>query len=47
MSHSPSDFSEEQVELFKRRYDKGYDVYIDEQYVAWLELNHPGVVPCG
>ena len=39
------DFSDEEVALFERRYEEGYDVYLDEQYVAWLELFHPGVVP--
>ena len=39
--HTPLEFSEEQVAIFTRRYEEGYDVFVDKHYVAWLEINHP------
>ena len=30
-------FTAEQLELFEKRYDNGYDVLIDPDYVAWLK----------
>ena len=43
--HTPLEFSEEQVAIFTRRYEEGYDVIVDKHYVAWLEINHPGAIP--
>jgi len=37
------DFSEEQEMLFKRRYEEGYDLYVDSNYVKWMRLNHPEI----
>ena len=42
--HSPT-FTSEQLDRFKIRYEEGYDVYEDSDYVRWLELNHPEAVP--
>ena len=36
-------FSQEQEDLFSRRFEEGYDVR-DEEYVQWLSLNHPEAV---
>ena len=33
----------EQEALFKRRFEEGYDVYIDKDYIRWIKLNHPEV----
>ena len=43
--HTPLEFSEEQVAIFTRRNEEGYDVFVDKHYVAWLEINHPGIIP--
>ena len=32
------------VELFEKRYNKGYNLY-DPDYLSWLEVNHPDAVP--
>ena len=34
-----------EVDRFTRRYEEGYDVYIDKQYVAWLQLHHTEALP--
>ena len=36
--HTPLEFSEEQVAIFTRTYEEGYDVFVDKHYVAWLEI---------
>ncbi len=33
-------FSSEKEDLFKRRFEEGYDLQ-DEEYSKWLEINHP------
>ena len=40
-----SQLSKEQLELFKRRYENGYDVYEEEDYVTWLQIHHPASLP--
>ena len=37
----PEQFTTEQEALFKRRFEEGYDVYIDKDYIRWIKLNHP------
>ena len=37
----PKSFTPEQEALFKRRFEEGYDVYIDKDYIRWIKLNHP------
>ena len=46
-SYIPSaiSFSEDQINLFERRYDNGYDIYDDQMYVAWLQQQHPDDLP--
>ena len=44
-SNTPtSSFAPEQIDLYKlkKRYEEGYNIYDDQQYVAWLCLNYPG-----
>ena len=31
--------------LFERRFENGYDLYVDPDYVAWLRLYHPSSIP--
>lgn len=38
-------FTEEQLALFEHRYENGYNLYIDEDYVSWLQHNHPESLP--
>ena len=38
-------FSEEQVILFENRFKEGYNLFIDQDYVHWLELHHPEALP--
>ena len=38
-------FTEDQVTLFERRYDNGYNLYHDKMYVAWLQQEHPECIP--
>ena len=40
-----SSFSPEQVTLFNLRYENGYDLFADPDYVSWLLENHPEDVP--
>ena len=42
---SPVPYSEEQTELFQRRYDNGYNIYDDQTYVSWLQQQHPDDLP--
>lgn len=35
------DFSPDKIQLFERRYENGYDMYTDREYVAWLRAVHP------
>ena len=39
--HLDAEFTEEQVALFQRRFEEGFDVFIDKEYIRWLKLNHP------
>ena len=34
-------FTPEQEDLFKKRFDEGYDLRIDPEFNAWLKINHP------
>ena len=38
-------FTPKQLELFEQRYENGYDLYTDVDYVAWLMECHPEDVP--
>ena len=34
-------YTSEQIRLFKTRYENGFDVFMDTEYLNWLRLNHP------
>ena len=38
-------FTELEEELFQTRYENGYDLFIDPNYVSWLQLHHPESLP--
>ena len=40
-----STFTSQQLELFETRFAEGYNIYIDQDYVAWLDLNHLESLP--
>ena len=40
-NNSAHSLTPEEVELFERRYDNGYDVTIDSRYIMWLDSTHP------
>ena len=40
-----SQFTPLEEELFKTRYENGYDLFIDPIYVSWLAVNHPEALP--
>ena len=42
---SVSQFSEAQTMLFTERYENGYNIYTDTEYVAWLQEFHPESTP--
>ena len=44
-SSSNSTLSQEKYELFTTRFENGYDIYTDEEYMAWLNDNHPDSIP--
>ena len=37
----PDEFTEEEISLFERRYEEGYDLAHDAQYNMWLSRYHP------
>ena len=38
-------FTEFEEELFQTRYENGYDLFIDPNYISWLQLHHPESLP--
>ena len=49
-TRSPDDslilqFSAEQLDLFEKRYENGYNIYVEQDYVSWLQLYHPVSLP--
>ena len=38
-------FTEEQINLFESRLANGYDLFMDSDYVTWLQQNHPHSLP--
>lgn len=37
--------SRERIELFEERYENGYNLYIDQDYVKWMQFYHPEDLP--
>ena len=40
-------FTFEQIEHFERRFENGYDIYADDDYIAWLFDNHRDAISEG
>ena len=38
-------FSHSELELFTTRYENGYDIYTNTEYMIWLAENHPDALP--
>ena len=41
----PPSFPPKKIELFEKRFENGYNVFTDSEYVAWLQIFHPSGVP--
>ena len=37
----PPEFIDEQEQLYQKRYDEGYNLTVDAEYLRWLEFHHP------
>ena len=37
----PPEFTDEQEQLYQKRYDEGYNLTVDSEYLQWLKLHHP------
>ena len=42
---NPYEYTIEQILHFKERYQNGFDVFIDDDYVRWLSIEHPEALP--
>ena len=40
-----SAFATDQLEKFQKRVDNGYDLFVENDFVAWLQLYHPHYLP--
>ena len=40
-----SRFTAEEIQLFERRFEEGYNVYIDQRYIDWMNSTHPNCLP--
>ena len=38
-------FTPAEVQLYQHQIEEGYDVFTDQQYVQWVKLNHPALLP--
>ena len=38
-------FSDRQIATFEERYESGYDLVFDKDYIRWLTLHHPDALP--
>ena len=41
----PPVFSPEDKQRFQTRYEEGFDLFNDPEYITWLEINHPDALP--
>ena len=42
---NPYEYTIEQILHFEERYQNGFDVFIDDDYVRWLSIEHPEALP--
>ena len=40
----PHNYTPDQIVLFQRRYENGYDIFTDGDYIKWLREIHPDVL---
>lgn len=45
LSPTASSFTLEQEELFQKRVEEKYDLFVDPDYVWWLKIHHPHLLP--
>ena len=36
----PAEFTDEQEQLYQKRYDEGYNLTVDSEYLRWLKFHH-------
>ena len=36
---------QDKLELHARRFEEGYDIFLDSDYISWLKLYHPESLP--
>ena len=39
--NKPPEFTNEQKQLYQKRYDEGYNLTVDSEYLRWLKFHHP------
>ena len=44
-SSHEGELSRDEEELFRKRFEEGYDIYTDGRYVQWLKEHHPDTLP--
>ena len=44
-SESGDQFTADQMTRFQGRFDEGYDILTDPEYVQWLQIHHPDALP--
>ena len=38
-------FTPAELQLYQHQIEEGYDVFTDQQYVQWVKLSHPALLP--
>ena len=44
-THDTEQFTSDQMLLFQKRVDEGYNLFTDPEYVRWLDIHHPELLP--
>ena len=44
-THDTEQFTSDQMLLFQKRVEEGYDLFTDPEYVRWLGIHHPELLP--
>jgi len=44
---SSVEFTADMLKKFEKRFENGYNIYIDQTYVQWLRMHHPDHLSTG
>ena len=44
---SSVEFTADMIKKFEKRFENGYNIYTDHNYVEWLRIHHPDHLPTG